>query len=177
VVSRLLVPVPVLVCVGAALLSGCQRPLLVPDAGPHAPGFAAASPPVPPEVVLATGAAASQRATGGVIDAVKVADGVLVITGWAMLPMLPMLPSSPPGRLAVSFPAAATSRIIDVVVVPRPDVIAATSQADLLYSGFEVSIDLRGAVASARVCVQSSSPAGVFRLAGSDETLCRADPQ
>ena len=151
-----------------AALTACSDPLLVPTAGPNAPGFRRSAPPPPPEVAVATGKPAASLPAGGAVDTVVVRDGLLVVTGWAQVVDTP-----PRGRLEISLPpGGGAPRVVKTVVVPRPDVVAATSRADLTYAGFEVSIE--GAdTGSTAVCVQSFSSAGEFRLGGSDASLCR----
>lgn len=157
-----------LLVVAVVALAGCSDPLLVPQAGPNAPGFRRGSPPPAPKVAIATGTPAPSVPTGGAVDTVVVRDGLLVITGWAQVVDTP-----PRGRLEISLPpGGGAPRIVKTVVVPRPDVVAATSRADLTYAGFEVSIADAG-TGSTAVCVQSFSRAGDFRLSGSDASLCR----
>ena len=157
-----------LVFAGVVGLTACSDPLLVPSAGPNAPGFRRGSPPPAPEVAIATGTPAPSLPAAGAVDTVVVRDGLLVITGWAQVVDTP-----PRGRLEISLPpGGGDPRVVKTVVVPRPDVVAATSRSDLTYAGFEVSID--GAdTGSTAVCVQSFSSAGDFRLGGSDASLCR----
>ena len=158
----------VAVAVAVVGLAGCSDPLLVPQTGPNAPGFRRGSPPPPPEVAIATGTPAQSVPAGGAVDSVVVRDGQLVITGWAQVVDTP-----PRGRLEISLPPGdGAPRVVKTVVVPRPDVVAATSRSDLTYAGFEVSIADAG-TGSTAVCVQSSSPAGDFRLGGSEASLCR----
>jgi hypothetical protein len=154
--------------VAVLALTACSDPVVVPTAGPNAPGFRRGSPPPTPEVAIATGAPARTVPTGGAVDTVVDRDGLLVITGWAQIVDTP-----PRGRLEISLPpGGGAPRVVKTVVVPRPDVVAATSRAALTYAGFEVSIE--GAdTGSTAVCVQSFSSAGDFRLSGSDASLCR----
>lgn len=151
-----------------ALLAGCGSPVFVPEAGPGAPGFHRVAPPGPPDVTLAKPRAVEPLPASGVLDSVVNTDGVMTIVGWANLAA-----TSPRGVLRVVLPgdASRTARVGEVTAGPRPDVVAATSDSALLWSGFSVTVT--GVPASLQtVCVLSRSSRGEFRLGGSDEGLC-----
>ena len=59
----------------------------------------------------------------------------------------------------------------DVVTLPRPDVVTATGNVELLWAGF--AFNVRAALPEdAGICLLSRSTMGAFRLDRSDEKLC-----
>ena len=155
----------VAVVLPALLLSGCGGPLIVPEAGPNAPGFRRISAPPPPKVELSS-PAGKRSAAGGAIDSVVPVDGTFDIKGWAIL-----APDAPRGVLHVVLPAGVDAEVQEVETMMRSDAAAAMEDDDLLWSGFTITIE--GTLPEgAGVCVVSRSIKGTFRLGGSDETLC-----
>lgn len=154
----------------ATLLMGCGGPVFVPEAGPGAPGYKEISAPRPAEVELVRTGRDMPRQDAGVIDSVVYEDGVLSITGWAVLGS-----GAQRGVLEVVLPAEAlaTARVQEVSVAPRPDVVAATADNGLLWSGFSLRVSgIPGAETA--ICVVSRSDKGSYRLGGSDPALCPA---
>jgi hypothetical protein len=152
----------------AALLSGCGEPVFVPEAGPNAPGYRTVSAPDPAEAKLVPSVGRKELPVGGVVDTVAREDGVLRVDGWARL-----APRAPLGTLEVVLPpgSADDARVDEVTVSQRPDVVNATSDNTLVWSGFSVSISGTTGSSTA-VCVVSRSRAGAFQLDGSDRELC-----
>jgi hypothetical protein len=152
----------------ATVLAGCGDPVFVPEAGPNAPGYRTVSAPDPAEVELVRSVGRRELPVGGVVDTVVREDGVLRIDGWARLN-----PREPLGTLEVVLPpgSADDARVDDVTVSQRPDVVNATSDNTLVWSGFSISISGTDGTSTA-VCVVSRSRAGAYRLDGSDGTLC-----
>ena len=148
------------------LLAACGDPVFVPEAGPGAPGYRMRAAPPPPEVEVVRTAPAQPLPAGGVIDGVARHDDHVEVTGWAFVD-----PKAPRGVLQLLLPAGADAAVVDVETMPRPDVVTATGQDALIWSGFTVT--LRGALPEgANVCMLSRSEQGAFRLGGSDEALC-----
>lgn len=156
----------------AVLLSGCSGPLFVPDAGPHAPGYSPKAPPPPapgpPRVQLRTAPVVAPSKAGGSIDSVARADESFTVTGWAILDA-----GRPRGVLRVVVPDDVTADVETVAGVQRPDVVAATGNDTLSWSGFTVTV--QGTLPEdAGVCIVSRSSQGTYLLAGSDADLCPA---
>lgn len=150
------------------LLAGCSEPVFVPEAGPNAPGYGRVSPPEPAEVELVRTAGRRELPVGGAIDNVTREQGVLHIDGWARLD-----PKDPIGTLQVVLPpgSANGARVDEVSVAQRPDVVSATGDDGLVWSGFTMSVSGTTGTSTA-VCVVSRSSAGAYRLDGSDAALC-----
>lgn len=160
----------IIAAVAALLLSACSEPLLVPEAGPNAPGFSMKPPPPPPpsppRVELMVQPVGKSFSTAGAIDAVVRHKGSFEISGWAMLD-----DKSPRGVLRLVLPRTVDATVDTVVNVERPDVVEATSSEANRWAGFTVS--LQGSLPEgAGVCVLSRSPTGNFKLAGSSDKLC-----
>lgn len=157
----------------ALLLSGCSGPLFVPDAGPNAPGYVAKPapppPPGPPRVELRTAPVTAPAKAGGSIDAVAREDGSFTVNGWAQLDH-----DRPRGVLRLVLPDDVTAEVETVVSVQRPDVASSTSNDDLAWAGFTITV--QGTLPEdAGVCLISRSSQGTFLLAGSDASLCPAE--
>lgn len=148
------------------LLAGCSQPIFVPEAGPGAPGYRKQSAPAPPDVEIVQDTGDKRLASSGSIDDVARRDGSFEVTGWAVLD-----PAAPRGVLRLVLPEDLKAEVLRVKAVPRPDVVAATGNEALLWSGFRYTI--RGELpVGLGVCMLSRSNQGAFRLANSDETLC-----
>lgn len=161
----------VVAAVAALLLSACSEPVLVPEAGPNAPGFSyrpAPRPPAPPRVELLSERPRTSAAAAGAIDSVVRQKDVFEISGWALLAS-----KKPRGVLRVVLPPDVEASVVDVRSVERPDVVAATSDDANQWAGFTVTIE-GDLPREAGVCVLSRSSQGTFRLGGSDEGLCPA---
>lgn len=150
----------------ALLLAACSEPVLVPEAGPNAPGYTRRSLPLPPSVELVSDSVKASLPDGGNIDAVVRSDETFEITGWALLGA-----KAPRGVLRLVVPASADASVQEVTSVPRPDVVNATGDKALIWAGFTVT--LRGSLPEdAGICILSKSTQGEFRLAGSDAAVC-----
>lgn len=151
----------------ACLLAGCGEPVFVPEAGPGAPGYTERPAPPPPDVRVVQEVTQKTLPAGGQIDGVAREDGSLEVTGWALLG------DRTGGRLRIVLPSGEEAEVRSVESVARPDVVEATGNPALLWSGFSVVLD--GSLpADTAVCVLSRSKQGAYRLNGSDDTLCPA---
>ena len=151
----------------ALLLAGCGEPVLVPEAGPGAPGFSEIPAPPPPDVEVVR-RAGDPLSPGGAVDSVLRGDGTFTVSGWALLD-----PEEPRGVLELVLPPGVEAEVEQVTTGPRPDVADATKNPALLWAGFNVV--LTGTLPEGTgVCVLSRSGLGEFRLSGSDEGLCPA---
>jgi hypothetical protein len=100
------------------------------------------------------------------VDETSRADGTFEVTGWAVVD-----PTTPRGVLRVVLPREVDATVETITTQARPDVVTATGNDQLLWSGF--TIRLRGEFPEGNgVCVLSRSTQGSFRLNGSDEELC-----
>lgn len=154
----------------ALLLAACAEPVLVPEAGPNAPGYTPRSlaPPPAPRVRVEHDVVRKAPPDGGAVDSVVRDEGSFDIVGWALLDA-----SSPRGTLRVVLPKGVDASVQTVESVARPDVVTATGKDTHLWAGFTITV--RGTLPSdAGVCVLSRSTQGTFRLGGSDEDLCPA---
>lgn len=150
----------------ALLLAACAEPVLVPEAGPNAPGYSRRSLPPPPRAEVVSDAVDESLPDGGIIDAVVRHADTFEVTGWALLD-----PNSPRGVLRLVLPSTVDASVQEVATVARPDVVNATGTKKLVWAGFMVT--LRGSLPDdAGVCVLSRSKQGEFRLGGSDAGLC-----
>lgn len=156
----------------AAVLTACGGPLFVPEAGPGAPGYQTRQAPVAPRVLLPTVPALDAPGTGGALDSVAADGSRLVVRGWAFLD-----PGEPRGVLVVGLPAGVAAEVADVQAVPRPDVEGALGRPELAHAGFEIVLRVSGGRDVSRVCVESVSGQGRFRLADSEASLCVVAPQ
>ena len=154
----------------ALLLAACAEPVLVPEAGPNAPGYTRRSveQPPPPRVRVEHDVAGPSLPDGGAIDSVVREDGSFDVTGWALLDA-----KSPRGDLRLVLPKDVDASVETVVNVARPDVVNATGKEAHLWAGFTITVS--GTLpADAGVCLLSRSTQGDFRLGGSDDGLCPA---
>lgn len=150
----------------APLLAGCSEPVFVPEAGPGAPGYSETSAPPPPEVEVLRTAEAEPLPAGGFIDSVVRAEGTFEVTGWALIDA-----EAPRGVLKLVLPTGLDAEVLEVETNPRPDVVSATGDEALIWSGFSVAF--RGSLpGGAGICMLSRSSQGAFRLGQSDEGLC-----
>lgn len=150
------------------LATACAEPVLVPEAGPNAPGFARKSPPPAPRVRVVTDAGERSLSAGGAIDSVVRHKDSFDVTGWALLDT-----ESPRGVLRLVLPASVDASVESVTNVSRPDVVNATGTEANILAGFTITVE--GTLPDdAGVCILSRSSQGSFRLAGSDEDLCPA---
>lgn len=152
-------------------LAACADPVLVPEAGPNAPGYTRRSlppPPPPPRVKLVSDDVNGSLPAGGAIDTVVRHEGSFEVTGWALLDAEP-----PRGVLRLVLPSPVEASVQTVKGVRRPDVVNATGTEEHLWAGFTITV--RGILpADAGLCVLSRSTQGAFRLDGSDDGLCPA---
>jgi hypothetical protein len=150
------------------VLAGCGEPVFIPEAGPGAPGYSERPAPPPPEVQVAHVAAGKPLPAGGYIDRVTRQDGTFLVTGWALIGL-----DTPRGLLKLVLPEGVDGELEDVVTLPRPDVVAATGNVELLWAGFAFTV--RGVLPEDEgICLLSRGPMGAFRLDGSDARLCPA---
>lgn len=154
----------------APLLAGCSEPLLVPEAGPGAPGYSEIPAPPPPDIEVVQAAVGKSLPAGGAIDNVVREAEAFKVTGWALIDA-----NAPRGVLQLVLPTGLNAKVQEVETVPRADVVGATGSDALLWAGFTVTV--KGSLPEhASVCVLSRSKQGAFRLDGSDERLCPASP-
>jgi hypothetical protein len=148
------------------LLAGCSTPVFVPEAGPGAPDYRRQAAPTAPSVKIVPDADVTALPAAGSVDETSRADGTFEVTGWAVVD-----PTTPRGVLRVVLPREVDATVETITTQARPDVVTATGNDQLLWSGF--TIRLRGEFPEGNgVCVLSRSTQGSFRLNGSDEELC-----
>lgn len=156
------------VALPALLLAGCADPVFVPEAGPGAPGYHAKPIPRPPDVEVIRSVQGEPLPSGGTIDDVNRKKHGFEVVGWALLKA-----EAPRGTLQLVLPMGLKAKVRKVETVPRPDVVSATGDDALLWSGFTIKV--RGSLPEGTgVCVLSRSENGDHRLAGSDEDRCPA---
>ncbi len=150
------------------LLAGCGEPVFAPDAGPGAPGYTKKPTPRPPAVELVRASRAKPLPPGGALDSVVRSDGTFEVTGWALIDT-----DAPHGVLKLVLPAGVRAKVLKSEAVARPDVVDATGNLSLTWSGFVITV--QGSLPEdAGVCLLSQSKQGAFRLDGSDTALCPA---
>jgi hypothetical protein len=148
------------------LLAGCSSPVFVPEAGPGAPEYRKQAAPTAPTVKVVQGYDGKALPAAGSVDGTSRKGHTVEVTGWAVVD-----PIVPRGALRVVVARGVDASVEKVTTEPRPDVVTATGNDQLLWSGF--TIELRGDLpAEGGVCVLSRSNQGAFRLGGSDEGLC-----